>query len=286
MLGELVWTTTPDRTRLHGFWARGTNTGQTPWDAVLIIHGLAGNFYNSGLLNFLARSWHDSGTSVLLGNTRGHDLLSLSAHQGRTVLAGSAVEDVGDAAADLEGWFRFLTGQGCERILLVGHSLGGIKSLLAQATRPAPQVIAILALSATRLNHQQFLQSSAGETFAGDFGRARELTEQGRGTEITHFHFPFPTWMQASSYCDKYGPASAYDWTKVIAAVTVPVLLTYGERELNEHPAFETVREVVQETIAPLANATLCEIPGADHFYVGCFDALWNALRDWLRLNV
>lgn len=283
MKGEIVWTTTSDKTRLHGFFVESSRSPEVAADAAILLHGLAGNFYSSGLLNHLARQLVDLGVNVLLGNTRGHDFLNLTTQMGRSITQGAAMEDVADAQFDVAGWVQFLVAAGHRRIVLLGHSLGAIKALYSQAVAADLQVAGIAALSATRLNYDCFVASSAREQFLTAFRTAQSLVDAGRGSELFRAEFPFPTWMTADSYLDKYGPQNRFDWTGWIGQVSQPVLLTFGTRELEEHPAFAGLEPVARQLAAAQANLQVECIPQADHFYVACFDPLWTTIETWLK---
>lgn len=282
MKGELVWTTTSDKTRLHGFFIEAHQRGDDAVDAAILLHGLAGNFYSSGLLNHLARILVGRGISVLLANSRGHDILNLSTQMGRSVTLGAANEDVAECRFDVAGWVQFLTAASHERLLLIGHSLGAIKAMYSQAFLPDHRVAGIAALSATRLNHDVFLNSAAREKFAATFRQAEEWTRSGRGADLMRVEFPFPTWMTAESYASKYGPENRFDWTKWVGRISPPIFLTFGARELAEHPAFTGLEPVAREIAQAQSNIHVEVIPNADHFYVGCLEPLSASLEKWL----
>ena len=154
MKGEIVSTVTEDWVRLHGFFVRSDQPQTTALDAAVITHGLAGNFYKSRLLTRLAEALVSVGISVVTINTRGHDYLNSTIRAGKGQPSGAALEDVSESKFDLAGWANWLGQQGFENVLQIGHSLGAIKGLYAQAHHPQPIVKAIAGLSATRLAHQ------------------------------------------------------------------------------------------------------------------------------------
>ena len=80
MLCELVETTTADGLTLHGAFYRNDRSPDIglPLDAVLLVHGVGGNFYSSVLLERLAASFLQCGLTVVCANTRGHDFVSLT----------------------------------------------------------------------------------------------------------------------------------------------------------------------------------------------------------------
>ncbi len=283
MKGELVWTTTGDRTRLNGFFVESSAPQTIGVDAAVIFHGLAGNFYSSSLLMFVARQLSSLGVNVVLANTRGHDFLNLSTQSGRSALAGAAVENVDDCRFDINGWVQFLVAAGNTRVLIAGHSLGAIKSLYSQAHARHDNVAGILGLSSTRLNYHQFATCSAKEKFLSSFALAEEMIRLNRGDDLFKFEFPFPTWMGARSFVDKYGMENRFDWTNFIDLIPEPILLTFGERELDEHPAFEGVEKLALEVAERQPNVSVKKVANADHFYVACFDQLWLDVEPWLR---
>ena len=97
MQGELVFTTTPDHVRLHGFYSRSGATLRTGaalghCDVAILLHGLGGNFYSSRLLLHLAATLKTLGLDTLIANSRGHDMVNTMSWAGRAKSAGAAFE--------------------------------------------------------------------------------------------------------------------------------------------------------------------------------------------------
>lgn len=282
MQGELVTTQTADNVRLNGFLRERQGPAPRGVDGAVVMHGLAGNFYSSALLLNLAQQLAESGISAVVGNSRGHDLLNLTIRNGRSQTAGAAVEDVAEGPADLFGWVEFLRRRQCGRILLVGHSLGAIKSLLAIAGAASQEVVGVVALSPTRLNHEQFAQSRSGPLFLETLALARKRCDEGRGLELMPIQFPFPTLMAAQSYLDKYGPGNRFDWLQWVDRISLPTLVLFGELELNENPAFEGLREELQRKLGGHPTIEWQEVPRADHFYSATVLEAARRLLAWL----
>ena len=287
MIGELVSTTTSDFVRLHGFYRcsesrlmTSAETGSV--DAAVLLHGLGGNFYSSRLLLHFSENLLNLGISPVIVNMRGHDMINISTWGGRARSAGAALENVGDASLDIDAWVEFLIQRGHGNILLLGHSLGAIKSLYMQANNPHEQVRSIIGLSATRLSYQKLIDSPRGDVFLEMIERCKTLVEQQRGEEPIHFSFPFPTWMTPQCYIEKYGPAEKYNWIKFIGKVEVPTLLLFGQKELDDNPAFEGIRE----ELAALRNGwnplTIEEVEAADHFYTSQLEVVDDIINRWL----
>lgn len=332
MLGELVTTMTPDQVRLHGYYVppiiprssgEFASIEESSGDdrdslAVILLHGLAGNFYGSPLLVQLARRFHQAGYAVVLGNTRGHDYLNATVRVGRTRTLGAAVELVSEGVEDVAGWVRFLQSRGHSRVILVGHSLGAIKVILSQAQMATPGVSALVALSPTRLNFQQFAACRQRDKFLETIARAEQAVTDGRGDELLSIEFPFPTWMSASAYLNKYGADNRYDWLPLIDRIAQPSLITFGQLELDDNPALEGLVDQLQQLVdsgkaawrhessaqvveraaraiepSPSMKESAAVLPPqitllsrADHFYVAAYDRVADLILPWLEMRL
>ena len=283
---QLVSTVTPDAVKLHGLFQRSSSIVKSSIDAAVVLHGLGGNFYGSTLNLRLADALGELGISVVLGNTRGHDGISMNPVAGRAQTIGAAYEIVDECKQDVTGWVRWLVEhQGYQRIALVGHSLGAIKALYAQAYLPHECVEVIVSLSATRLCYSSFLNSERSEDFRKWIRLSEEMVKQGRGDDLIRVDFPFPVHMTASAYRDKYGPADRYDWTAFAEKINVPTLLVFGERELRDNTAFRGMLETAQHLVQELPGFDLAVIESANHFYAGVHDRATDAMKSWLIRN-
>lgn len=283
MLGELVATSTADQVRLNGFLMAPGGPRTSAVDGVVILHGLAGNFYSSPLLLNLANRLAQSGLQAVVGNSRGHDVVNWVVKAGRTQTWGSALEDVADGRLDLGGWAEFLVRRGCRKVVLVGHSLGAIKALHAAVNECHPAVVGIAALSPTRLNHQQFLNSRSGPKFRETLSRASAFVAEGRGQELMAIDFPFPTWMTAQAYLDKYGPENRFDWVAWIGRIQLPTFIVFGELELRDNPAFEGLQPTLESVLATQRQIELQILEGADHYYSACVGPVCERVSGWIR---
>jgi pimeloyl-ACP methyl ester carboxylesterase len=248
----------------------------------VLVHGLGGNFYSSRLLHHFAATLLNLGVSVVLVNTRGHEMINTCSWSGRAQSVGAALEDVDHCRFDMNAWADFLIERGFASVMFFGHSLGAIKSLYATAKSPHAKVSAIVGLSPTRLSYHQLIDSPRGRLFRETIGRCQEMIADGRGGEPLQVQFPVATWMTPQCYLDKYGPEEKFNWGRFVGEVSIPTLLMFGEKELADDPAFAGVAEEL-ETLKrgwnPLAIET---IPSADHFYTSQFDAVDDVVTRWL----
>lgn len=286
MVGEIVHTLTKDHLRLHGFYSASrssvrTNRALGHCDAAVLLHGLGGNFYSSRLLSHFSQTLQRFGVSTVLANTRGHDMINVASWGGRSQNVGAAFESVSHSTFDIPAWVEFLISRGHSSVLLFGHSLGAIKSLYAQANQPHERVSGIVALSATRLSYHKLIDSPRGDVFRQTIQRCTDLIEAGQADDPIQVPFPFPTWMTPSGYLQKYGPQETYNWINFIGQVEPPTLMIFGQRELDNHPAFEGLRGEFAG-LAELRNLQVREIPDADHFYASQLALVDEQLEQWL----
>jgi pimeloyl-ACP methyl ester carboxylesterase len=286
---QLVSVTTSDYLRLHGCYLSSAavprvSAAKGLVDAAILVHGIGGNFYSSRLLWHFSRVLLDLGVSVVLINTRGHDMVNLSTWGGRARSVGAAFENVDHCRYDLAAWTNFLHTQGHERILWLGHSLGAIKALYAAAYDPHPAIQSIVALSPTRLSYQRMRNSPSGDKLMETLQLCQQSIAEGRGELPLEVHFPVTTWMTPNAYLDKYGPAEKYNWFKFVDQIQVPFRMFFGEKELQSHPAFEGLGDELQRYSwqQPETERGYEIVPSADHFYTACFEGLQDRVVRWL----
>ena len=280
MIGELVSVLTEDKVRLDGFYREANRQSNTDIDSAILIHGLSGNFYKSRLLKHFATELNGIGISTVLVNTRGHDYLNSTPRMGRSTTLGAAVELIDECKHDLYAWCEFLDSRERSRVLLLGHSLGAIKSLYAQAHLPHENVKKIAAFSATKLSYDSLVGSSGGERFAFWLNAAQAKVAEGKGDDFLFVDFPFPTWMSATAYLAKYGDGDKNNWLNFKEQISIPVLAAFGEREMEDNAAFNAMKADLANIRQ--ANFTIDFVPNADHFYSACFDEASNRLMAWL----
>lgn len=283
MVGELVSVLTEDKVRLDGFYCDVDRPSFTDVDAAILVHGLSGNFYKSRLLKHFATELNSIGVSTVLVNTRGHDYLNSTPRMGRSTTLGAAVEIIDECKQDLYAWCEFLESRQRSHVMLLGHSLGAIKSLYAQAHLPHDNVKRVAAFSATKLSYDSLMGSSGGERFAFWLSAAQTKVAQGKGDEFLFVDFPFPTWMSATAYLAKYGDGDKNNWLNFMEQIAIPVLAAFGEREMENNAAFNAMK--VDLANIQQANFTIDFVPHADHFYSACFDEASRLLMDWLQAD-
>ena len=285
MLVDLVRVTTADCLRLDGALQTpsGSARGELPLDAALLVHGTGGSFYSSTMFEAIATGLLELGLAVLAINTRGHDLVSTAVGIDGPRRQGAAYEDVGRCQEDLSAWLDLLVARGYNRVVLLGHSLGAVKSAYSQAHQPHAAVARLMLLSPPRLSHAHFLASSRSAEFTATLAKAEALVAAGRGEELLDVRFPLPYLVTAEGYLDKYGPGERYSILPLIERLRGLVLLTFGSQEVQTNVAFAGLPEAVDALRARQPGLQVVTIAGADHFYSGCRGELVVSLERWLR---
>lgn len=288
---ELVHVFADDGLKLDGALHAPTPEVGTPThqlQALLVIHGTGSNFYGSRFLNYIAARTTQSGTACLVVNTRGHDQITTALVQqpdgsttSRTI--GSAYERVDECRLDLRAWVQLLSERGYQRIGILGHSLGAVKTIYAAAHEPLPGVAALIAVSPPRLSYAHFAASPRGPGFLEELAIAEQHLAAGRPDALIDVRFPIPYVITAAGYLDKYGREERYNLLNLVDRVTLPTLFTFGSAEVQQSVAFRSFPEALEEKKAAGAKLSTVVVAGGDHHYTGVQGDLMNAVERWLR---
>lgn len=282
---ELVETTTPDKLQLFGALSLSQSEGQGTRLAIC-LHGVASNFYSSGMMAQLACGLNQQGMDVLRVNTRGHDACAHIRSAEGGLRLGAAFEIVDDCRHDIAGWLRFAQERGYREVILLGHSLGALKVIYHQAHEGGLEVGGVVALSPPRLSHQAFRAAdSSGGSYLADLQRAARQVEAGEPDDLIPVRFPLPLLITARGYLDKYGPGERYNLLEFIGRVKVPLLLTYGGLELAQGSvAFAGVPEAIAAAVSGEDDwrGRVEVIERADHLYRGKVEDLLVRIGQWL----
>lgn len=279
---DLIQTKTADGMRLDGSLRRPEvakdSSSTTAW---LLVHGTGSNFYSAGVLQAFADQLVRDGHSVARINTRGHDIIS-ALPGGRSPLSGGAAfESIADCVHDLRAWVDELIRHDFSRIVLVGHSMGGVKAIFSQAHDPHPNVVAVVGVSPPRFCHTEWQSSPKAIPFRDHFRRATELVESGRGDELMLVQQPLPMWLTAAGFLAKYGSHDDYDFIPLLPRLSRPTLLIVGTESVAASPAFESAPDAVQKLLPSQPQLRLHLVPGANTGYTGHLDEPARVASEW-----
>ena len=292
MNGGLCRTLTRDGLELVGF-------GSIPADArtgLVHIHGLDGNFYENRFVDSAAEACGKAGYAFVSGNTRGHDYIADlirvdpgSAELG-SVQVGGMYERLRDSAEDVRAWTEWLREQGCERVILQGHSHGAIKVLHYLFTSNDPAVCGLVLLSPS--DDFGLARLRLGERFDEAVELATRMVREGRDRDMMPGEFfPYPT--SAGTFLDTLGPDSvalAFNLSRTdrtsfpeLNSVRVPVLLVVGTVEEAFVQTPEQYAAAIGQELTSAPSFESVMVRDAPHNYLGHEAEVGAALGRWLE---
>jgi pimeloyl-ACP methyl ester carboxylesterase len=263
--------TTADNERLHGLLFRPLNEQSDL--AILLVHGVAMNFYLPPLVVF-GQELAERGFHSFVINTRGHDWISRAGNL--TKFGGSAYENLEDCFLDLDGALEFLKEQRYRRYVLIGHSLGAIKSIIYQGTRRRTDVVGIVSCSAPRQFYSERVARQPG--FREVIEKAEAMVAEGKGEELLSVGVgSTPGIFTARTHVNKYGRDDNNDCRPYAKHLGCPLLAIVGGAE----PKF--FYQYALEIVAGAgANGTCKLVEGANHFYNRHTPEIVEMIHQWL----
>jgi pimeloyl-ACP methyl ester carboxylesterase len=280
---ELVRVETDDGLFLDGALQRPRDAGPLPVDAFLLLHGTGSNFYTPGVLESFARQAVAYGAAVLRVNTRGHDgICSISGRQGQ-VRGGATFERISDCTRDVAAWATWLEANGLARIVLVGHSMGGVKAIYSQAQTDQPAVQAIVGISPPRFAHERLAAGPRGVTFREEFARASELVRRGDGDSLVPVTQPLSFIATAAGYVEKYGPENRYDFVPLLSRLPCPALILIGSESIKTSAAFAGLPDALAEAADGNLQLAYEIVEGANTNYLGCDTIPFVRTAAWIQ---
>ncbi len=249
--------------------------------AFLLVHGTGSNFYHPGVLERFARGAVSLGMAAWRVNTRGHDgMASIPGRRG-SVPGGATFEQIEEAPLDLNAWIERVS-RDASRVILVGHSMGAVKSL-AFAARETPSALAgVIALSPPRFCHDLWMTHPRAAAFRESWQQASELVPAGRGDEFLPVKQPVPFLATAAGFLAKYGPGDRFDVVRTAPSVACPALVMIGTRSAESSPAFDGLAEQLSRIAEQRSSLTVVSVSGADTGYHGHEETAFQIAWEWL----
>lgn len=264
MIAELVKLITSDHLVHYGalYPAQGTHPSAV---AVLMIHGMTGSFVGeieSAVPPFLA----EAGYTVLVPNNRGNGI------------KGAATEMFSGCIADIVAAIDLLEERGFKKIILYGHSKGGVKVAYYMANRQDPRVAALGVLSPAGNVHEiaQSLAKQFGRRNPEAFmTRAVKLAQKGAGERMyAHSDWPF---IVSAGTLSEHGQTTGDEVLENLPKVKLPILAVCGGLEVDWCYTVTTLRQ------NPPEGYRVEVVDGADHVYTGHEKDLADLMVDWMK---
>ena len=283
---ELVQAETADGVPLNGALRlpEPGATGSLPVDAVVMHHGIGGNFYREYFFDDMAEQLLAQGCAVVRANNRGHDL-AYNAPPPHNRL-GAAFENIDDCRLDWKAWLDVLEARGFQRICVWGHSLGAVKTIYVLAQDADPRIVRAIASSPPRFSYSSYLARPDGDLFKSSVEEAQKLIDADQTDVLFPIQIPTSALMTTRVFFDKYGPEERYDILKHLPNIKIPILVTIGALEGRPQQidrfAFGGLAETMTGLVETSPTMSFNLIEDANHFYDGQTDALWSTAETWL----
>jgi len=279
MLVELVSLLNDDGFRLDGAFYPPTEDADRagPVDAVLLIHGSRGNFYD-GATKSMAEDLSAQGYACLPLNTNAHDTAWYNPDSRE--FKGNAFEVLADTCIDLRAGIDHLTERGYRSIGLLGHSMGAVRVAYYAAIQDDGRVTTVVPVSPVRLSYSYFMESEDAEEFAANIEIAHRLIAEGEPEGLFRVGHPIPQLFSATSFLDKHGPEEKYNLIDHAHGIRVPMLTLNGSLETHSR-----LRDMAQDLAAAAVNSPKAEtlmVEGGEHSLVNRTTEASDAVLKWL----
>ena len=260
---------------------------------VIHHHGMEGNFYENTFISFMAQIYTEKGISFLTYNNRGHDYicdLKMDTTDGvKSIKGGTAYENIGDNANDVEGAVNYCKGKGYRKIVLQGHSSGANKVVYAMATRNI-DVFATVLLSPCD-DYGLYISETTIEEINAFRKIAKNMIDEGKTNEFMPRDAYMGTLISPKTYLECSIEGSAIDVFPYrdsenefehFSKINTPIFVTFGTGGDYVLQEFEDVEKLLNEKKSEQASISFNLIEGAPHNYRMHERELAEKISDWI----
>jgi pimeloyl-ACP methyl ester carboxylesterase len=283
---EFVRITTEDQLVLQGLIYKPADITKK---AYLHIHGMAGNFYENSFLDVMAQEITNIGYAFFVINTRGHDVVSdfpVVGTEEKYKRIGNAFEKFEECLLDIKSAVDYLSGQGYEKIVLCGHSLGSAKVAYYLAKTQDSRIDRLILMSPPDMVGLAESESYHKSLLA----QAKQMVSSGEGEELLPLKIWGDYYLSAGTYVDssvRDNPIdifNTYDKTKssLLREIRIPVFSFFGEKDdaviVTPSEALDIIKS--KAINAPIFETTI--VRGSSHSYFGEERQMVDKIIKWL----
>ncbi len=290
MKNELVQTLTRDDLRLSGLYV----SGETSKTAVILIHGFLSDFYSHKFFHNIQENLNSQGIASVAVQTRGTGITTeiIKKDRNKSVWIGSLYEKLEDAHLDISAWIEFLRAKGYNKITLLGHSLGTIKSVRYLFEGEYKDIIEKIILLAP-FDKNGYIERFSKGKWKEHFDAAVAKTKSGQGEEVIPDYYDDYT-MSYNTYASWYSQtdlscmwdfyrSGSYEFP-TLKSIKIPTKIIVGDNdEFFYIPEFSTLESTKDTLKKNIENLDLNVIKGSGHTFVGFEDEVVNSVVDFLN---
>ncbi len=286
---DLVQRFTKDNIKLSGLYCAGDKKKS----ACIFIHGYTTDFYSHNFYHSITDKLREQSNAIVLAQTRGTGVeTEFIKSDGSGIFIGSYYEKLDEAHMDISTFIEFLTEEGYEDIVLIGHSLGTIKTVRYLFEGEYRDKISKLILLAP-FDKNAFMEKKAPGKWHEFLEVAKKKIEDRKGKEIVpvpeYEDYPtsfdtFYSWYEQSDLnriWDFY--KKDYDFP-FLQKIKMPVKAILGEKdEFVNYPNLEVSTKSSLEVIKKyIKNSETVLIPNSNHTFFGFEKEVANEVASFL----
>ena len=266
-----------DGTPLDGVFYTGAAGSDRPEARTVVnfLHGRSMNFA-VGLPRFAAAGLVAAGYDVVAMNRRSAGIVAI---RDRFEAVGDAWTLWSEHRMDVAAVVEHLRGRGYRRIVMVGHSQGGMLAADYAARNPLVAALILASPARTFKGVSPMLPEAAQEELVRD---AQAMVAEGRGRDLLFFS-EFPWILSATAAVDPLTPGLVTPLAELAERYVGPLLLLCGGAG-HDARLVSVARAAFERSASRVKRLEILE--GCDHFYVGFEDRVTALIREWLEANV
>ncbi len=181
-----------------------------------------------------------------------------------------------DCVFDIQACIDFLKENGCKKIVIMGHSLGGAKTAYFAGTQNVPELKAIVLKSAIPAIHDGYtradLLKTSREMIAKGEGELFFSKKEGKETIVNY---------NPNMFVKNYEEGYQKNTLDIAAEITIPILSIAAEHEWDW---FHTVTLGIKEAAQKSPRVDTQIVKGApDHGYTGHETEVAEYILQWIR---
>jgi len=217
----------------------------------------------------------------------------LSPHSRMSGSRGLQVSTYAEQVSDLGRWVDFLESRGLQRVILEGHSLGGVLVSNYKAHSQDSRVIGLVYLAPTRDSPVHAREAQGEESYAAVVAAAKQAVARGEGLKQVVQYRTNPVWAKdnltastprasteaeiAAHFLDFRGP-DARIHTQVVESINVPALIFAGTNDVLMTRSF-----IDQFTRAYKGKSEVIWIEGGAHNGRESKNRYRDAILEWTQ---